>query len=69
MIAKKRKTASPHPHDPLLRTDRIPHIWCSGCGIGTVFGCVLTAIQSPVFLWTMWQWFRDRLYRQRWRAT
>ena len=21
--------------DPFLRTDRIPHIWCPGCGIGT----------------------------------
>jgi 2-oxoglutarate/2-oxoacid ferredoxin oxidoreductase subunit beta len=36
----------PHPHDELLRTDRIPHIWCPGCGIGTVFGCVLSAIQK-----------------------
>ena len=26
-----------HPMDELLRTDRIPHIWCPGCGIGTVF--------------------------------
>ena len=49
MIAKKRKAPLPHPHDPLLRTDRIPHIWCSGCGIGTVFGCVLTAIQKSGF--------------------
>ena len=21
--------------DPFLRTERIPHIWCPGCGIGT----------------------------------
>ena len=26
-----------HPLDDLLRTDRIPHIWCPGCGIGTAF--------------------------------
>lgn len=35
-----------HPHDDLLRTDRLPHIWCAGCGIGTVFGCLLTAIKK-----------------------
>jgi len=23
-----------HPLDDLIRTDRIPHIWCPGCGIG-----------------------------------
>ncbi|MGA2518657.1 MAG: 2-oxoacid:ferredoxin oxidoreductase subunit beta [Thermodesulfobacteriota bacterium] len=46
MTKKKQKVALPHPHDPLLRADRIPHIWCPGCGIGTIFGCVLTAIQK-----------------------
>ena len=47
MSAKKRKkTPQSHPQDELLRTDRIPHIWCPGCGIGTVFSCVITAIQK-----------------------
>jgi 2-oxoglutarate ferredoxin oxidoreductase subunit beta len=46
MSTKKRNPPLLHPHDSLLRTDRIPHIWCPGCGIGTVFGCVLTAIQK-----------------------
>ena len=27
-----------------LRQDRMPHIWCSGCGIGPVMGCFLRAI-------------------------
>ena len=27
-----------------LRQDRLPHIWCSGCGIGPVAGCFLRAI-------------------------
>ena len=27
-----------------LRLDRIPHIWCPGCGIGPVLGCFLRAI-------------------------
>ncbi|OIN96913.1 MAG: 2-oxoacid:ferredoxin oxidoreductase subunit beta [Deltaproteobacteria bacterium CG1_02_45_11] len=35
-----------HPLDDLIRTDRIPHIWCSGCGIGTVFSAGLTAIKN-----------------------
>jgi 2-oxoglutarate ferredoxin oxidoreductase subunit beta len=49
MSTKKRKAPSPHPYDYLLRIDRIPHIWCSGCGIGTVFGSVLAAIQKSGF--------------------
>ncbi|MFO7962562.1 MAG: 2-oxoacid:ferredoxin oxidoreductase subunit beta [Desulfobacterales bacterium] len=35
-----------HPLDNLLRTDRIPHIWCSGCGIGTVFSSCLVAMKT-----------------------
>ncbi len=35
-----------HPQEELLRSERIPHIWCSGCGIGTVFSCVLAAIRK-----------------------
>ncbi len=27
-----------------LRTDRLPHIWCPGCGIGITMGCFLRAI-------------------------
>ncbi len=47
MSSKKTKIKQPpHPQDELLRTDRIPHIWCSGCGIGTVFSCVISAIQK-----------------------
>ncbi len=29
---------------PFLREDRLPHIWCPGCGIGTVLGCFTRAI-------------------------
>ena len=35
-----------HPLDNILRTDRIPHIWCPGCGIGTAFSSSLIAIES-----------------------
>jgi len=37
---------SVHPLDYLLRTDRIPHMWCPGCGIGTAFSSCLTAIKD-----------------------
>ncbi len=33
-----------HPLDDLLRTDRIPHIWCPGCGIGPTFSATLRGI-------------------------
>lgn len=29
-----------------LRMDRIPHIWCPGCGLGTVVNCFVRAIHS-----------------------
>lgn len=35
-----------HPLDDLLRVDRIPHIWCPGCGIGTAFSSCLSAIKT-----------------------
>ena len=25
-----------HPMDELLRGERLPHIWCQGCGLGTL---------------------------------
>jgi len=35
-----------HPMDILLRQDRLPHIWCSGCGLGTVLTCFISALQK-----------------------
>lgn len=32
--------------EELIRSERLPHIWCAGCGIGTVFGSVMAAIQK-----------------------
>jgi 2-oxoglutarate ferredoxin oxidoreductase subunit beta len=47
MTTRKTPKEPPiHPKDTLLRTERIPHIWCPGCGIGTVFGAVMAAIQK-----------------------
>ena len=36
--------ADRHPLDDLIRTDRMPHIWCPGCGIGIVMRCYAQAI-------------------------
>ncbi|MBE9473122.1 MAG: 2-oxoacid:ferredoxin oxidoreductase subunit beta, partial [Chloroflexi bacterium] len=33
-----------HPMDELLRTERLPHIWCPGCGIGTALSCFVSAL-------------------------
>ena len=47
-MAEKQKspgTIPVHPLDDLIRTDRIPHIWCPGCGIGTAFSSCLSAIK------------------------
>ncbi|HDS29262.1 MAG TPA: 2-oxoacid:ferredoxin oxidoreductase subunit beta [Candidatus Acetothermia bacterium] len=29
-----------------LRTDRLPHIWCSGCGLGTTLSCFTYALEA-----------------------
>ena len=35
-MTAKTSTAQSNPMEEFLRMDRIPHIWCPGCGIGTV---------------------------------
>lgn len=35
-----------NPVEKLLRTERIPHIWCPGCGIGTSVNCFARAIEK-----------------------
>ncbi len=35
-----------HPVEEYLRMDRIPHIWCSGCGIGTVVTSFVDALKK-----------------------
>ncbi len=39
-------TTPTHPKEGLLRTDRLPHIWCPGCGLGDVLGAYATAIEA-----------------------
>jgi 2-oxoglutarate ferredoxin oxidoreductase subunit beta len=35
-----------HPLEKWLRMDRIPHIWCSTCGIGTAVTCFIEAVKK-----------------------
>ena len=37
-----------HPLDKYLRTDRIPTMWCPGCGLGILLGCMLRAIDRRI---------------------
>ncbi len=41
MTPPKTDREVPHdnPMEDLLRMDRMPHIWCPGCGIGTTVNC------------------------------
>ena len=38
--------ADEHPIAPFIRMDRMPHIWCPTCGIGTVVKCYATALSD-----------------------
>jgi 2-oxoglutarate/2-oxoacid ferredoxin oxidoreductase subunit beta len=33
-----------NPVEAILRTERMPHIWCPGCGIGTTLNCFARAL-------------------------
>ncbi len=35
-----------HPKDHLLREDRLPHIWCPTCGIGTCVNSFIEAVRE-----------------------
>lgn len=35
-----------NPVESLLRMDRMPHIWCPGCGIGTTVNCFARALEQ-----------------------
>ncbi len=37
-----------HPLDDYLRVDRLPHIWCPGCGIGITLGAILRAVDRRI---------------------
>jgi len=35
-----------HPLEDYLRSDRMPHIWCPGCGLGTAMSCFIRALME-----------------------
>jgi len=38
-------TVTNRPIDSYLRVDRMPHIWCAGCGIGLATSCFIRGIE------------------------
>jgi len=44
--ATKTKPEPKNPMEGILRMDRIPHIWCPGCGIGTVVTSFAEALKK-----------------------
>lgn len=44
--AKKQKLSVPFDYDKYLRSDKLPHIWCPGCGHGIVLKALLRAIDK-----------------------
>lgn len=39
-------TTAEHPLNKYLRLERIPHIWCSGCGLGSALNCFCGALDK-----------------------
>jgi len=49
VVSKEKVGAKPiHPLDRFLRLDRIPTLWCPGCGLGVILGTLLRAISRRV---------------------
>ncbi len=44
--ALKENPPERHPLEDLIRMERIPHIWCSGCGTGSAFTACLKAMKQ-----------------------
>jgi 2-oxoglutarate ferredoxin oxidoreductase subunit beta len=45
-MTAERAPAQANPMEEFLRMDRIPHIWCPGCGIGTVVTSFVEAVRK-----------------------
>jgi 2-oxoglutarate ferredoxin oxidoreductase subunit beta len=43
---RSKEAETPHPMESLLRMERIPHIWCPTCGIGTTVTAFATALEK-----------------------
>jgi 2-oxoglutarate ferredoxin oxidoreductase subunit beta len=44
MSVAEQNTCDINSVEPFLRMDRMPHIWCPGCGIGTTVNCFTRAL-------------------------
>lgn len=42
----KEIVTTSHPSDALLRADRLPHIWCPGCGLGSIMACFVNTVRD-----------------------
>ncbi|HKJ88351.1 MAG TPA: thiamine pyrophosphate-dependent enzyme, partial [Gammaproteobacteria bacterium] len=47
--AKKTRTVKAFDYDKYLRADKLPHIWCPGCGHGTVLKSLIRAVDKSGF--------------------
>jgi 2-oxoglutarate ferredoxin oxidoreductase subunit beta len=45
-VVKEAPVKEDHPMEKILRMDRIPHIWCPTCGIGTALTAFATALDK-----------------------
>ena len=43
-MSSPAEVLAPNPVEAFLRSDRMPHIWCPGCGIGTTVNCFARAL-------------------------
>ncbi len=43
-MAPVEQVVEAHPLDRLLRAERLPHIWCPGCGLGPITNCYVEAM-------------------------
>ena len=44
ILGERETIVSKHPRDGMLRSDRLPNIWCPGCGIGIVLSAYVNAV-------------------------
>ncbi len=45
-VVLRERIVDESPRDDLIRRERFPHIWCPGCGLGTVLKCYVEAIAA-----------------------
>ena len=43
-MSKVTRDNEKHPLDAYLRADRLPHIWCPGCGLGVILNCFIRGL-------------------------